>query len=181
MQPTTTPFKELNLDTSLQEALDKLGFKNCTPIQSLTLPRIIAGHDVAAQAQTGTGKTAAYLLGSFSKILAASSADNTDSSEASEKKRKNPRVLVIAPTRELAIQIKKDADELGKFTDLRISLVYGGVDYNKQARELSEGVDVLIGTPGRLIDYLKQGIYSLKTLDAATGGAHEPVVLSNAV
>jgi len=165
MQPTTTPFKELNLDTSLQEALDKLGFKNCTPIQSLTLPRIIAGHDVAAQAQTGTGKTAAYLLGSFSKILAASSADNTDSSEASEKKRKNPRVLVIAPTRELAIQIKKDADELGKFTDLRISLVYGGVDYNKQARELSEGVDVLIGTPGRLIDYLKQGIYSLKTLE----------------
>ena len=165
MQSTNTPFKELNLDTSLQDALDQLGFENCTPIQSLTLPRIIAGHDVAAQAQTGTGKTAAYLLGSFSKILAAPSADNTDSNETAAKKRKNPRVLVIAPTRELAIQIKKDADELGQFTDLRISLVYGGVDYNKQARELSEGVDVLIGTPGRLIDYLKQGIYSLKTLE----------------
>lgn len=165
MQSTNTPFKELNLDTSLQDALDQLGFENCTPIQSLTLPRIIAGHDVAAQAQTGTGKTAAYLLGSFSKILAAPSADNTDSNETAAKKRKNPRVLVIAPTRELAIQIKKDADELGQFTDLRISLVYGGVDYNKQARELGEGVDVLIGTPGRLIDYLKQGIYSLKTLE----------------
>jgi len=167
MQSTTTPFKELNLDTSLQDALDQLGFENCTPIQSLTLPRIIAGHDVAAQAQTGTGKTAAYLLGSFSKILAAPSPENTDSNEAGDKKKKhkNPRVLVIAPTRELAIQIKKDADELGKYTDLRISLVYGGVDYNKQARELGEGVDVLIGTPGRLIDYLKQGIYSLKTLE----------------
>jgi len=131
MQSTTTPFKELNLDTSLQDALDQLGFENCTPIQSLTLPRIIAGHDVAAQAQTGTGKTAAYLLGSFSKILAAPSPENTDSNEAGDKKKKhkNPRVLVIAPTRELAIQIKKDADELGKYTDLRISLVYGGVDY----------------------------------------------------
>lgn len=165
MQPTTTPFKELNLTPALQDALDQLGFENCTPIQSLTLPRIIAGHDVAAQAQTGTGKTAAYLLGSFSKILASPATESDGSNDGGAKKRKNPRVLVIAPTRELAIQIKKDADELGKYTDLRISLVYGGVDYAKQARELGEGVDVLIGTPGRLIDYLKQGIYSLKTLD----------------
>ena len=159
--PSTTPFSELKLPQSLQDALDDLGFENCTPIQAMTLPTIIEGKDVAAQAQTGTGKTAAYLLGAYTRLLTQPSQQQNEDGNAS----KNPRLLVIAPTRELAIQIKKDADALGKYTDLKISLVYGGVDYEKQARELRAGVDVLIGTPGRLIDYLKQKIYTLSQLD----------------
>lgn len=154
MPEAATPFSDLDLPKELQDAIVALGFEECTPVQSMTLPRIILGADVAAQAQTGTGKTAAYLLGSLTRLLNEPAAGRT----------KNPSILVVAPTRELAIQIKKDADALAKFTDLRISLVYGGVDYAKQARELAEGVDVLVGTPGRLIDYLKQGIYSLEHL-----------------
>ncbi len=155
MSVDATPFADLDLPPALQESIEWLGFEACTPVQALTLPRIILGNDVAAQAQTGTGKTAAYLLGSFTRLLADA---NTPAGQ------KNPRALIVAPTRELAIQIKKDADDLSKFTDLRISLVYGGVDYAKQAKELADGVDVLVGTPGRLIDYLKQGIYSLDEL-----------------
>lgn len=149
-------FRELDLPEPLLKATQELGFDSCTEIQGLSLPVIAAGHDIAAQAQTGTGKTAAFLLGSFARLL---------NNSGGERRKDQPRMLVIAPTRELAIQIKKDADSLGAHTQLRCSVVYGGIDYDKQRKELAAGVDVLIGTPGRLIDYFKQKIFNLEKLE----------------
>ena len=159
---TTTPaFAEFGLPEVLTRATDELGFTHSTEIQALTLPHIIAGRDVAAQAQTGTGKTAAFLLGSFARLLgSAAQGDGGD-----ERRADQPRMLVIAPTRELAMQIKKDADSLGVHTGLKCAVVYGGIDYEKQRDELAAGVDVLIGTPGRLIDYFKQKVYDLRALE----------------
>lgn len=154
-----TTFRELNLPEALLKATDELGFSHCTEIQGLSLPPIAAGRDIAAQAQTGTGKTAAFLLGSFARLLS--------QDPAADRRKDQPRMLVIAPTRELAMQIKKDADSLGKYTDLKCSVVYGGIDYDKQRKELAAGVDVLIGTPGRLIDYFKQKVFDLKKLEIA--------------
>lgn len=153
----TPAFRDLGLPEPLLQATDALGFSHCTEIQGLTLPVIAAGRDVAAQAQTGTGKTAAFLLGSFSRLL----------SQSPRQGRRNdqPRMLVIAPTRELAIQIGKDAQSLGQHTDLRSMVVYGGIDYEKQRDELAAGMDVLIGTPGRLIDYFKQKVFDLSALE----------------
>ena len=153
----TASFRELNLPEALLKATDELGFSHCTEIQGLSLPPIAAGRDIAAQAQTGTGKTAAFLLGSFARLLMQSPAE--------DRRKNQPRMLVIAPTRELAMQIKKDADSLGKYTELTCSVVYGGIDYDKQRKELSDGVDILIGTPGRLIDYFKQKIFDLNKLE----------------
>jgi ATP-dependent RNA helicase RhlB len=152
-------FRELNLPEVLLQATDELGFSHCTEIQGLSLPPIAAGRDIAAQAQTGTGKTAAFLLGSFARLL--------QQTPSEDRRKDQPRMLVIAPTRELAMQIKKDADSLGKYTDLKCSVVYGGIDYDKQRKELAAGVDVLIGTPGRLIDYFKQKVFDLKKIEIA--------------
>ncbi|MFK8079614.1 MAG: DEAD/DEAH box helicase [Granulosicoccus sp.] len=154
---TSTPtFKELGLPDALLKATDELGFSQCTEIQGLSLPVISQGQDIAAQAQTGTGKTAAFLLGSFARLV----------THVPEQRRADqPRMLVIAPTRELAMQIKKDADALSVHTDLTCAVVYGGIDYEKQRKQLAAGVDVLIGTPGRLIDYFKQKIFDLKKLE----------------
>ncbi len=156
-EPAEMPaFHELNLPEPLLQALDELGFEHCTEIQALSLPIIATGADIAAQAQTGTGKTAAFLLGAFAKLL---------SNDGGQRDQNQPRMLVIAPTRELAIQIEKDAQSLGKYSSLKTAVVYGGVDYDKQRKQLGEGVDVLIGTPGRLIDYFKQRIFNLKKLE----------------
>ena len=149
-------FRELGLPEQLLKATDELGFDTCTEIQGLSLPVIASGQDIAAQAQTGTGKTAAFLLGSFARLL---------TQDGGERRKDQPRMLVIAPTRELAMQIKKDADSLGAHTGLKCAVVYGGIDYDKQRKELADGVDVLIGTPGRLIDYFKQKIFDLKKLE----------------
>ena len=153
---STPAFKDLDLPEALLKATDDLGFSHCTEIQGLSLPVIAQGRDIAAQAQTGTGKTAAFLLGSFARLM---------NHEPGERNKNQPRMLVIAPTRELAMQIKKDADSLGQYANLKCAVVYGGIDYEKQRRELAEGVDVLIGTPGRLIDYFKQKIFDLKRLE----------------
>lgn len=153
---STPAFKDLELPEALLKATDDLGFSHCTEIQGLSLPVIAQGRDIAAQAQTGTGKTAAFLLGSFARLM---------KHEPGERNKNQPRMLVIAPTRELAMQIKKDADSLGQYANLKCAVVYGGIDYEKQRRELAEGVDVLIGTPGRLIDYFKQKIFDLKKLE----------------
>ena len=149
-------FRQFQLEPALIKALDEAGFHNCTPIQAESLPIILAGHDIAGQAQTGTGKTAAFLLAIFQHLL---------KPQTNLKLDHNPRALVISPTRELAIQIHKDAIGLGKYTGLKLGLVYGGVDYDKQRKQLEEGVDILIGTPGRLIDYFKQGVFNLKSLE----------------
>ncbi len=150
----TTEFRQFALDDRLHTALDEIGFKNCTPIQAECLPLILDGHDIAGQAQTGTGKTAAFLLSTFHFLL----------SRPVENK-SNLRALIIAPTRELAIQIHKDAEKFNKHCGLKLGLVYGGVDYEKQRASLADGVDILIGTPGRLIDYSKQKVFSFKNVE----------------
>ncbi len=148
-------FSDLDLDPTVLEGVVNAGFTQCTPIQAQTLPLAINGRDVAGQAQTGTGKSAAFLLAMFQKLVAHPDKERKDSEPAS---------LILAPTRELAIQIYKDAVILGDHLGLRIRLVYGGTDYEKQRQSLLDGVDVIIGTPGRLIDYFKQGLFSLNAI-----------------
>jgi ATP-dependent RNA helicase RhlB len=134
------------------------GFTYCTPIQAQTLPIALAGRDVAGQAQTGTGKTAAFLVALYQALLTRP-APGTRSS-------RSIRALIVAPTRELAVQIHHDAEILGRHTGFKQAVVYGGVDYEKQRRQLEEGVDVLIGTPGRLIDYFKQHVFDMRHAQA---------------
>lgn len=132
----------------LLAGLTDAGFTLCTPIQALTLPGALAGRDIAGQAQTGTGKTLAFLVTVVNRLLSRSGLVN--------RKPEDPRALILAPTRELAIQIYKDVLKFGSNLGLRFALIYGGVDYDKQRELLRKGVDVIIATPGRLIDYVKQ-------------------------
>ncbi len=154
---TDTRFDSFDLFAPVRQGLADAGFEKCTPIQDRTLPLTLAGKDVAGQARTGTGKTAAFLLTVFQRLLSADSVGPGP----------NPRSIIIAPTRELAIQIHRDAELLGKHTGLRTVLTYGGVDYARQREQIAGGVDILIGTPGRLIDYFKQGVYNLKHIEVA--------------
>ncbi len=145
-------FEELNIHDKILEGIRAAGFSECTPVQARTLPAALEGRDIAAQSQTGTGKTAAFLITVFSRML-----------EQPEFKRgTSPRVLIIAPTRELVVQIEAEAKLIGGPAGFKIMPVFGGIDYMKQREELTKGVDVLIGTPGRLIDYLKQRVYNLR-------------------
>ncbi len=153
-------FSELDLDDRLTRALSDIGFSSCTPIQAETLPLLLNGIDVAGQAQTGTGKTAAYLLAMLNTLLR----DDVSKVGFSKGGKSLPRGLVLAPTRELAIQIYNDLEVLGKNANLSYALVYGGIDYETQKSKASQKVDILIGTPGRLIDFFKQGIFSLKNV-----------------
>ena len=134
--------------------IKQAGFVNCTPIQAQTLPLALAGRDVAGQAQTGTGKTAAFLLATYQSLLTKPPAPNRSPTSI--------RALIVAPTRELAVQIHYDAKTLGAHTGLKQQVVFGGIDYEKQRQELGAGCDVLIGTPGRLIDYFKQHVFDLR-------------------
>lgn len=145
-------FRELDLPSAVKQGIEYTGFSQCTPVQEAVIPRAIRGEDVAAQAQTGTGKTAAFLISLFTRMVRNPTVDPAGS----------PQALIIAPTRELADQIYHEAERLGKFTGFRCLAVYGGIDYQKQKDILQSGVDVLVGTPGRLIDYYKQRVYSLK-------------------
>ena len=145
---TDIPFSSFDLHPALQAGLAAAGFNRCTPIQALTLPIALAGRDVAGQAQTGTGKTLAFLVALMNRLLTRPA--------LADRKPEDPRALILAPTRELAIQIHKDAVKFGSDVGLRFALVYGGVDYDKQRELLQQGVDVIIATPGRLIDYVKQ-------------------------
>ena len=157
-----TSFKELGLDERLVRAATEAGFNQCTPIQAETLPLLLSGVDVAGQAQTGTGKTAAYLLALLNVLLTASS----DERPVGRGGKSAPGGLVLAPTRELAIQIYNDIKQLGVYSDLSYGLVYGGIDYDSQKQRASEDIDVLIGTPGRTIDFFKQGVFTLKNIQA---------------
>ncbi|MBF0470609.1 MAG: ATP-dependent RNA helicase RhlB [Gammaproteobacteria bacterium] len=152
-----TQFREFALLPIIIESLDAAGYTHCTPIQAETLPISLAGGDIAGQAQTGTGKTAAFMVATFSRLL---------THPEKEGRRKNqPRALILAPTRELAIQICKDGELLGRGTGLRLGLAYGGTGYESQRKAITEGLDILIGTPGRLIDYFKQRVFDLKAAD----------------
>ncbi|MEK6777761.1 MAG: DEAD/DEAH box helicase [bacterium] len=156
MQKSGLPFSSLNLPESVMKGIEAAGFTRCTPIQEKVFPLSLKGRDVAAQAQTGTGKTAAFLITIFSRLL-----EKEHKKEAGA----SPRAFIIAPTRELTVQIYEEAKLLGQFTDFSMLAVYGGVDYQKQREELKKGVDVLVGTPGRLIDYFKQRVFSLKNTE----------------
>jgi ATP-dependent RNA helicase RhlB len=151
-----TPFASLGLADVLLQAIRDAGFEFCTPIQAEALPHGLAGRDVAGQAQTGTGKTAAFLLATFSHLLAHPAAP--------ERKATAPRAVILAPTRELAVQIHKDAEALGRHTGFKLGLVFGGTGYDSQRKMLEAGIDVLIGTPGRIIDYYKQHVFGLESV-----------------
>jgi ATP-dependent RNA helicase RhlB len=145
-------FAELELPPEVQEGIRAAGFTVATPIQEAALPVALRGKDVAGQAQTGTGKTAAFLIATFTRLLR--------TPPPAGGREGAPRALIVAPTRELVVQIDADARLLGRFTGLRTALVFGGVDYVKQREALRAPLDLLIGTPGRLIDYLKQRAWS---------------------
>ena len=145
---TDVAFSNFDLHPALLEGLEKAGFTRCTPIQALTLPLALAGRDIAGQAQTGTGKTLAFLIATIDRLLKRPALANRQDAD--------PRALILAPTRELAIQIHKDALAFGSALGIKYALVYGGVDYDKQREILQRGADIIIATPGRLIDYVKQ-------------------------
>jgi ATP-dependent RNA helicase RhlB len=147
-------FASLGLKPEVMAGVQQAGFVTCTPIQAQTLPIALAGRDVAGQAQTGTGKTAAFLVALYQALISRP--------PASSRQPTSVRALIVAPTRELAVQIHHDALVLGAHTGLRHAVVFGGIDYEKQRQQLADGCDVLIGTPGRLIDYFKQHVYDLK-------------------
>ena len=151
-----TSFASLNLPEPLQLGIRDAGFEYCTPIQAEALPLALEGRDVEGQAQTGTGKSAAFLLATMAHLMKHPAPEG--------RKPTQPRAIILAPTRELAIQIHKDADVLAKHTDLKLVLVYGGTGYDSQRQALEAGVDILIGTPGRLIDYFKQHVFDLKAI-----------------
>ncbi len=148
-------FQSLGLHPTLLSSLEKMGFDYCTPIQAQTLPLALAGSDIAGQAQTGTGKSAAFLLATMHKLL----------TERGGGPAGQPRAFMLAPTRELALQIHADAVLLGADTGLRLAVCFGGTGYDSQRQAISDGIDILIGTPGRLIDYYKQDVYSLKYIE----------------
>ena len=146
-------FDKLPIPALVLRGISEAGFSECTPIQEQTLPITLTGTDIAGQAQTGTGKTAAFLISLFTRLL------------ANERPAGRPRALILAPTRELVVQIETDAKQLGAHCGFAVQAIYGGVDYMKQKNALLDGADIIVGTPGRLIDYLKQKIYSLKDIE----------------
>ncbi|WP_262965400.1 DEAD/DEAH box helicase [Methylobacter psychrophilus] len=192
---TETRFSNLELSDSILHGLNDAGFNHCTPIQDKALPLLLRGKDIAGQAQTGTGKTATFLLATFQHLINDNAGkdieeittdwDNEniellpttqvmpevkpDNNKQGAKPRaiaenklvKNPRAIILAPTRELAIQIHKDALLLSKHLDLKLALIYGGTDYQKQLDSLKTNIDIIIGTPGRIIDFYRQNAFTL--------------------
>ena len=148
-EPGKMRFCDLELSQEVLAAVQVLGFLYCTEIQKLCLPYALAGRDLAAKAQTGTGKTAAFLSTLITRFLR--------HPVEGERRHGAPRALVLAPTRELAIQIHDDAEALARFADLNCVVIFGGMDHEKQRRELDAPIDILVGTPGRIIDYSQSG------------------------
>ncbi|MCC2618227.1 ATP-dependent RNA helicase RhlB [Aestuariibacter halophilus] len=153
---TNTHFADLPIHPDVVAALSAANFKHCTPIQALSLPHLLDGHDIAGQAQTGTGKTIAFLVATFHQLLK-NQAEN----------KQQPRAIIMAPTRELAVQIHNDAELLSQHTGLSLGLIYGGEGYQSQRETLESGVDIIIGTTGRIIDYYKQGVFKLDHIEVA--------------
>jgi len=137
-------FTEFNLDEKILKGIEKAGFVDCTEVQAESLKYTLDGRDILVQSQTGTGKTAAFMIPLYHLLL-------------TNEKMKNKKVLILAPTRELVIQIEKEAKLLGAFLDIKIGSFYGGVGYNQQENALKEGVDIYVATPGRLMDFASSG------------------------
>ncbi len=150
-------FASFDLDPRILQGLADAGFDYCTPIQAEALPIALAGQDVAGQAQTGTGKTAAFVVATLHRLLT--------KAPSPQRKPNEPRALFVAPTRELAVQIQRDTQQLAAHCGVRLGLVYGGTGYLQQRDEVAAGVDILIGTPGRLIDYFKQRVFDLRVAE----------------
>ena len=150
-----TKFSDFPLVPEIQSAISEAGFEYCTPIQAKTLPISLQGKDIAGQAQTGTGKTVAFLLPAMQHLIKHPKENKNQRGQSAV------RFLILAPTRELAIQIAKDAENLGKHTGLSFALAYGGTGYEKQQKAIEAGADILIGTPGRIIDYWKKKVFNL--------------------
>ncbi|MBS3786230.1 MAG: DEAD/DEAH box helicase [Gammaproteobacteria bacterium] len=150
-----TTFESLALHESLLTGLKEAGFDRCTPIQAATLPLALERKDIAGQAQTGTGKSAAFLLACMHLLMT--------NPVAADKK--GPWAIALAPTRELALQIHKDAVRLGWFTGMEFACIYGGTGYESQRKTLEAGADIVIGTPGRIIDFYKQGVFTLENIE----------------
>ncbi|MBI5177779.1 MAG: DEAD/DEAH box helicase [Nitrospinae bacterium] len=145
-------FETLNLDPKILDAITSMGYERCTPVQEQTFPESLIGNDVAVQAQTGTGKTAVFLVTALQRMVAANDAGGT------------LRVLVLVPTRELAVQVEQQAVQLCKNLHYRSIAIYGGVGYDEQERALSSGAEIIVATPGRLIDFLKSRKVDMGTL-----------------
>ncbi|ABI57412.1 DEAD/DEAH box helicase [Alkalilimnicola ehrlichii MLHE-1] len=152
---SNTRFDTLGLHDALMDGIKRAGFEYCTPIQAATLPKALEGRDIAGQAQTGTGKSAAFLLAAMHRLMTV----------PVEEGKEGPWTLILAPTRELALQIHRDALQLGRYTGLKCAAIYGGTGYEAQRQQLQEGVDIIIGTPGRVIDFFKQRIFHLKHIE----------------
>jgi ATP-dependent RNA helicase RhlB len=147
--PSRVQFSSFNLDKTVQRGIDALGFEFCSPIQGQILPHTLAGNDAIGKAQTGTGKTAAFLITIFNDLLS--------HPIAGERFLGEPRAVIIAPTRELVMQIAADAEELGRFTGLKTVTLIGGADYQKQLGKVNAApVDIVVATPGRLIDFMER-------------------------
>ena len=142
-------FKELGLCPPLIKAIEEMGYEDPTAIQKMSIPPILEGRDLVGSAQTGTGKTAAFALPSLHRL----------------EKHGGCRLLALAPTRELAIQIEENFKKYGKFLDLRMALLYGGVKYGKQLEQLGNEPDIIVATPGRLLDHLSQGNLNLRKIE----------------
>lgn len=156
-EPVPADFAELKLPTELNDAIIDLGFQSCTPVQKEVLPHSLDGEDIIAQAQTGTGKTAAFLISVITYHL--------ENPEFEKRTKGKPFALVIAPTRELVMQITKDAELLSAYTDLKVMAVMGGMDYEKQKAQLQKPIDLIIATPGRLIDFIRSNIVNLSAVE----------------
>jgi ATP-dependent RNA helicase RhlE len=136
-------FNRFNLDPRLLKNVQAMDFEEPTPIQSATIPAALEGHDILGSAETGTGKTAAFLLPLLQKLIGTP-------------RTREPRALVVVPTRELALQVAEQAEQLSRNTSLRVATVYGGVGYGPQEQALRKGVDIVIATPGRLLDHMEK-------------------------
>ncbi len=157
--PGMSRFHDFHLPLGLMHAIADLDFKYCTPIQEKALPDAMAGKDIIGRASTGTGKSAVFLIAVFARLL------KENREKKPSRKPGLPRALIIAPTRELVMQIAKDGKKLAKYTPVRIGAVYGGTDYQKQREMLKERpVDVLVATPGRLLDYVFKQVVHLKKI-----------------
>ena len=153
---TESSFGDFNLEPKLVEALSHAGFTHATPVQQRSIPLALAKQDIMGQAQTGTGKTLAFVTACLNYLMT--------NPPGKDYKPGQPRALIIAPSRELAIQIHKDFDQIATELGFNTMVVYGGIDYEKQKKQLQAGTDILIGTPGRVIDYFKQRFYTLDSV-----------------
>ncbi len=160
MEPSLN-FASLQLAPALMRALAACGYTAPTPVQQQTIPALLAGRDVIGSARTGTGKTAAFVLPALQRLAATAAVVRSSGHHAVSR----PRILVLAPTRELAQQVATQAVQYGQYLRVRVVCIYGGAPYPVQNRELARGVDLLVATPGRLIDHLERGRIDLSQLE----------------